>query len=425
LKKVLIIAELFHASPRIPGLAKYLPEFGWQPVILTTPLGEKPDDRFGPPNDFRQKNRVVETFGYVSRKDVALRTKERLSLASKKSYQYFRPVFRFLYSRYLEIASYPDAEKGWKPFAVKVGKELLQNEEIDAMISSSSPVTSHIIAHELKDKHNIPWVADFRDLWTQNHNYRYSSLRKLFEKRLELKTLSTANALVTTSPPWAKKLKMLHKKEVHTITNGFDPDFMSDGKVNLTSNFTITYTGQIYKEKQDASKLLAALRDLIVEKSLDPKEVEVRFYGPADQRLQKETGEYGLSGVVVQYGTISRQASFERQRESQLLLLLNWDDLDEKGVYTGKIFEYLAAQRPMLATGGFGNDVVEALLNETNSGMYCSTVEDIKNALRDSYREYKLKGKVTYNGNVEKVSKYSYREMAKRFVEILDGLTKR
>jgi hypothetical protein len=196
----------------MPGLAKYLPEFGWQPIILTTPLGDRSDESFGPPNDFKKKNRVVETFGYISRKDAAFRTKERLNLASKKSYRYVRPFLRFLYKYYLELVQYPDAEKGWKSFAVKAGNELLQSEDIDVMISSSSPVTCHIIAKELKSRHNIPWVADLRDLWTQNHDYPYSSLRKLLETRLERKTLSAADALVTVSQPWAKKLEMLHMR---------------------------------------------------------------------------------------------------------------------------------------------------------------------------------------------------------------------
>jgi glycosyltransferase involved in cell wall biosynthesis len=419
------VTNLFYASPRIPGLAKYLPEFGWQPIILTTPLGDRPDERFGPPNDFRKNNRVIETFGYTSQKDVGVGVSAKKQLASKKPFKYVKPLIRFLYKRYLEIVHYPDAEKGWKPFAVKAGDELLKEEDIDAMISDSSPVTAHIIAKELKSKFNIPWVADFRDLWTQNHNYPYTKLRKLFEKRLEIKTLATADALVTVSPLWTEQLQVLHKgKMAYTITNGFDPEKMSDGKGNLTSKFTITYTGQIYK-KQDPSKLLIALKDLIFQGTINPNEVEVRFYGPQNKQLFKNIEECGLSAVVKQCGIISREASFEKQRESQILLLLNWEDPLVKGVIPGKIFEYFAAQRPLLVTGGFGNDVVEMLLKETNSGMYCSTIEDIKKALKEFYSEYKFKGRVTYNGNIEKINQYSYREMARKFANLLNNLAER
>jgi glycosyltransferase involved in cell wall biosynthesis len=416
-KKVLIIANLFYASPRIPGLAKYLPEFGWEPIILTVPLGENPDSRFGPPDDFRKKNRVIETYDYTSGKNVRLAGRESLGRV--------KPLLRFFYRRYKEIAHYPDKEKGWIPFAVNACEELLKKEEVDAMISSYSPATCHLIARKLRGKHAFPWVADFRDLWTQNHNYSYSPMRKIFEKRLELKTLSIADALVTTSTFWAEKLKAMHGKETYMITNGFDPEVMERGTVDLTKTFTITYTGQIYSGRQDPSILLAALDVLISDGSIDPKEVEVRFYGPKNELLQREAQRHGLLDVVKQYGIVPRETSFQKQRESQVLLLLNWDDPVEKGVYTGKVFEYLAAQRPILVTGGFGSDVVKELLDETDSGIYCSTVEATENAVKNLYSEYKLKGKVMYKGVIEKINKYSYREMAGNFATILDKLAER
>ena len=431
MKKVLIIASLFHASPRIPGLAKYLPEFGWQPVILTIPLGENPSSRFcGPPDDFKNTNRVIEAdcppvlafwrrvFNLNQSEDIGFQVKKRLNITSEKI---FYPFLSWLYKKLETIINYPDAEKKWKTFAIKEGDELLKKEDIDAIISSSSPVTSHLIAKELKNKHKIPWVADLRDLWTQNHNYPYGNIRKFFERRLELKTLQPADALVTVSPIWAELLSTLHSgKKTYTITNGFDPDKMSPGQVDLTSKFTITYTGQIYTGRQDPSKLLTALHALISDGTINPDEVEVRFYGPENELLAKEIERYGLVDIVKQYGIVPREVSFERQRESQLLLILTWEGLKKAG-YSLKIFEYLAAQRPILATG-LGNDMTKELLDETKSGMYAPTVKDIKNILRELYSEYKLKGKISYNGDMEKINKYSYREMARKFAEILDSL---
>jgi glycosyltransferase involved in cell wall biosynthesis len=404
---------LSHASPRIPALAKYLPEFGWQPIILTTPIGEDAYSQFRIPKDFKATVRVIETHGYSS-------PYGKKRLASKK-YSKIRPFLKFLYKYYCEIGQYPDAEKGWKPFALETVNELLQNEDIDAIVSSSSPVTSHLIAKELKEKHKIHWVAELRDLWTQNHNYPYSPLRKFFEKRLELKTLSTADALVALSSPDAEKLMTLHKgKMVCAITNGFDPDKMSDGKASLSSKFTITYTGQIYP-KQDPSKLLVALKDLISDKTIDPTDVEVRFFGPENVLLTKYIKELGLSDVVKQTGVVPIEISLEKQRESQLLLLLKWEDPRERGVYSGKVFEYLAAKRPVLATGGT-DDVITELLNETNAGIDAKSVEEIKSALRKTYAEYKLRDLISYQGIEEKINKYSYREIAKKFVEVISGI---
>lgn len=436
MKKVLIIANLFHASPRIPGVTKYLPEFGWQPLILTTHIGEDPESRFGPPNDFKNYNWVIETdcspvldfwgkiLGFNQNEDIGLQVKNRFNISSEKSSY---PILSRIYKKAEAVIKYPDAEKGWKSFAVKAGDSVLQKEDIDAMISSSSPVTSHIIAKELKNKHKIPWVADLRDLWTQNHSYPYGNIRMFFERRLELKTLQLADALITVSPLWAEDLRILHRgKKTYTITNGFDPDKMSTGKIDLTSKFTITYTGQIYTGREDPSKLLAALRDLIHDGTMNTDDVEVRFYGPENELLAKEIEEYGLFDIVKQYGIVPREVSFKKQRESQILLLLNWEasweDQREKGWYPLKIFEYLAAQRPILAIGGSGDDVVKELLDETKAGMYAPTVEDIKSILGELYAEYKHKGKIGYNGDIEKINKYSYREMARKFAEVLDSI---
>jgi glycosyltransferase involved in cell wall biosynthesis len=243
----------------------------------------------------------------------------------------------------------------------------------------------------------------------------------MVDKRLELKTLLPADALVTVSPLWAEELRALHKREeVYTITNGFDPDKMSKGQINLTSKFTITYTGNIYTEKQDTSKLFAALRDLISDGTIDSKDVEVTFYGPKYEWLASEIEEYGLSNIVKQYGMIPQQSVLEKQRQSQVLLLLNWEDEDEKGVYPLKVFEYLAVQRPILATGGAGEDVIKELLDETKAGVYAKDVEDTKDILGELYLEYKSKGEISSKGNIEKINKYSYREMAKKFAEVLE-----
>jgi len=418
LKKVLIIA--YYWGTRIPGLAKYLPEFGWQPIILTAPMGGNPDSRV----------RIIETpyrdvLGFWKRlfrlnpnEDLRRGIKGRFGITSKKSLMDYILTFGG------EIVNYPDGYRGWKPFAIKAGDELLQQEDIQAMISSSSPITCHLIARELKIKHKIPWVADFRDLWTQNHNYSYSRFRKLFDRRLELKTLSEADALVTVSQTWADKLGTLHKgKTAYAITNGFDPEIVNIPPANLTAKFTITYTGTILVLKHDPLKLFAALRDLISNGTMNPDEIEVRFYGTETEWLGKEIEQYRLSDIVRQYGQVPKDVALQKQRESQLLLQLCWEGR-EKAAYSGKLFEYLAAQRPILATGS-GNDMTKELLNETKAGSCGQTVEEIKSILNELYLEYKNMGRVIYKGDKVKINKYSYQEMAKRFTGILDHLTQK
>jgi len=421
-KKVLIITRWHPPRPypslRLIGLGKYLPEFGWQPIVLTSSLGE-----------LSPQFRVIETpyrdvlgfwkklFGFNPNEDVRKQVNQRFSMASKNR------LVDFIFNRVGEFASYPDSHRSWKSFAIRAASEVLQTEGVDAMLSSSMPIISHLIARELKTRYKIPWLADFRDLWTQNHNYSYGPLRKLVDRRLELRTLSPADVLVTVSQPWAEKLRTLHKgKPVYFISTGFDPSEMNSPPINLVAKFTITYTGHIYPKGQDPSMLFVALRDLLSAGTVNPDDIEVRFYGQKEEWLEKEINGYGLSGIVKQNGIVPRQVALEKQRESQLLLLLKWEDPQEHGFYTGKVFEYLAARRPILATGG-SSDVVDELLNETGAGICASTAENIKNTLKNLYQEYELRGEVTYQGKESEVTKYSHREMARKFSEILDKLT--
>jgi len=321
-----------------------------------------------------------------------------------------------------EITAYPDPQKGWRAYAVEAGADILRQQDIKAIISTSPPVTSHIIAKRLRDEFKIPWVADFRDLWTQNYYYPYSPLRRIIERRLELKTLSAADALVTVSQPAVDDLHSLHRqKPVHSIPNGFDPAEVNTTPAKLTDKFTITYTGNLYPGKQSPEPLFAALRDLITEESMDASDIEVRFYGPEAGWIDKQAERYGLTGIVRQFGVVPREIALNKQRESQLLLLLKWNDPKQRGAYSAKIFEYLAARRPILAVGDF-HDVVDKLLDETKAGVSGQTGEEIKAVLLRLYQEYKSTGAASYSGDEAEINKYSHREMAKKFVSILDSI---
>lgn len=427
MKKVLIVT--YHLPPRPTvgslrplGLAKYLPEFGWDVTILTARLPSSPSPEFN----------VIETpykdalgFGKrLLRLDSEQNLMTQIAQLKKKMHiTSERSALDFILAKWGEVTAYPDPQKGWRSYAVSAGNELLEQEHVDAIISTSSPVTSHIVARALKTEHGIPWVADFRDLWTQNHYYPYSRLRKRIERRLELNTLREANAMVTVSGPAYSKLSALHRgKTIYVITNGFDPAEVNSPCANLTSKFTITYTGNLYPGKQSAEPLFIALRDLIIEEILDADDIEVRFYGAEVGWIDKQAEHYGLKKVVRQYGIVPREAALKKQRESQVLLLIKWDDPNERGAYTAKIFEYLAARRPILAVGGY-RDVVDEVLDETRAGCSATEPEELKGIIKELYQEYKVTGKVEYKGDEGEISKYDQRQMARKYAEVLDAVS--
>lgn len=423
MRRVLIIANLFHASPRIPGIVKYLSEFGWESLVLTPPIGEDPDSRLGPPNDFRTKFRLIETESYTSKQDVKDSVKRKIRQHSEKSYDVLRPLLGYLYGVFQDIFCYPDSDKLWFPIAVKSGNRVLENERIDALISSSSPVICHIVARDFRIRYKLPWIADLRDLWSENHNYRSTWIRRVFDRNLEFRTLKWADALVTVTPSWTEILKQLHKREsVYTVCNGFDPEKVRRDDDPVNEKFTITYTGPIYTGKQDPTNVLLAVKDLTNRHIIDSKDVQLTFYGAVNDPLNRQIQRLGMSEIAKQYGVVPREISIQKQRESQLLLLLNWEDQRGKGWHSLKIFEYMAARRPIIAVGGLGNDAIEKLITETKSGFYAKTIDDIKKIIVTYYSEFKTKGNISFGGDLVTISKYSHREMARLYSNILNHI---
>lgn len=421
MKKVLIISYYFNqretiGSVRLRGLVKYLPEFGWKPTILTIRSDSKSESIF----------RVIETeysdlrikwkskIGFDSTDSV----KDQLKIENKKAE---RGLTDFLIAVWTEIFAYPDAEKNWYNPAVEVASELLEHEHFDAILSSSAPVTCHLIANELKKRYKIPWLADFRDLWTQNHYYKHFLFRRIIEKRLEIKTMKSADVLTTVTPPFAEKLGKLHNNTTaHVIPNGFDPDVMNMKGEPLSKIFNITYTGVVYNEKQDPKLLLKAIKELISEGIINKNEIKVDFYGP-NKDLEIDIKNYGLQNIVEVHNFIKRSDVIKKQKKSQILLLLNWNDSNENGVCPGKIFEYLAAKRPIISTGTNAG-VVKKLLTETNAGVHVSNLKETKEEIKRAYDQFKLNGYVEYKGIPQKMNKYNHRFMAQKFANLLAKL---
>jgi glycosyltransferase involved in cell wall biosynthesis len=401
-------------------LAKYLPKFGWEAIVLTAKHPEKPAPQFQViETEYRDalglwKRLIGAESGQLSL--LAARARNLFGIKSEKS------PLEYLLRTFASIVTYPDQYRGWHPYATKAGDEIIKQEKINALISITSG-TNCLVAKDLKARYHVPWLANLQDLWSQNAYYIYGPIRRWLDRKLELKTLSQADALVTISEPLAKRLAMLHKgKPIYSIPNSFDPDEVNTPAAELTPKFTITYTGNIYLDKRNPSYLFAALRDLLSDGTIYPPDIEVRFYGPKLDILQKHIEDYQLDGMVKQYGMVPRDAALQAQRESQLLLLLDWDDLRELGISTSKIFEYLAARRPILATGGSKEGAVSRLLRETKTGSHCPGVEEVKVALKQAYETYKLEGRVGYHGEDIQINKYSHYEAARKYAEILDGI---
>ena len=416
-KKVLIITYHFPPRPsvasiRLGGLAKFLPEFDWEPTVLTAKFPSTSDPRY----------HVVET----KDSDILIEWKRRLGFSPDKTFRdqlgqtgKKDTVMDLLLNGVKEILAYPDYNKKWYRYAVPVARDLLKTERFDAIISSAGPYTAHLIAHTLKKESGIPWIADFRDLWTQNHYYSYGRVRKHFETKLELRTLANADVITATSHPFAEKLRRLHRVPVYVVPNGFDPDLLNH-TTPATPKFSINYTGRLYRGKTDPEPIFKAMRNLINEQKMDPSNVEIHFWGCAENWLQDMINDYNLSTVIFMHDTVPREQALEIQRSSQLLLLLIWNDPKEE-VVVAKVFEYLAARRPVLAIGPSSGAMTD-LIDETKAGFVAESEEEIEEILTTVYRQFKAEGKVRYYGIENKIRQYTHEEMAQKIAGLLNQL---
>jgi hypothetical protein len=427
MRKVLIIGfpwPYIGGSKRVIGLASHLSDFGWEPVILTAPLQrEGPRDLLIVQTEYRGLlGRSARVLGLNEKSDLGEQLKGRVRGVSPCVKNALRGGFRL----FLEIAAFPDEHRGWRRFAVAAAEGIIEHKSIDAMISVW-PVTSHVIAGEVKSRVRLPWIADLADLWSDNSAYPYGRLRKWFDTRLERQTLKDADALTTSSWPLAERLSHLHGgRQTSAILIGFDPRIVNYPAAPLEKRFTVSYTGMFYAKKRDPRTFFTALKELIAERRVDPQEMDVRLFGSRQDWIQAQIEESGVSTVVRQCGEVSLEECVRRQRESHVLLQVNWNDPTEKGVFSGKLLDYLAARRPILAAGGSGNDlVVREILRETNAGIYAVSNEEIKRSLERFYQEYKANGSVAYSGDWKEVEKYSNQSMAREFAALLDQISGR
>ena len=423
MKKVLIVAYAFPphqaiGSQRPFGLAKYFPQYGWEPVVLTVDRkGETPD---GIKVVKARHRNIFSSIKSMIRHDAArpLESENEPTIGGgSKDQKSESALYRFI----KEVVYFPDPQRGWYREAVKSAFEYLDREKVHAIISTSTPETDHLVAKRIKQKYRIPWIADFRDPWSQNTYKNKFPIIKYFEQKLELRTLVDADAIVTVTEPWINLLASLHKgKKIYCVTNGYDNDDFSGRDVKLTDKLTITYTGCLYQGKRDPSLLFQVLNKLIINKIINKELMEVRFFGLREEWLTNLIDKYNLRDVVRIYGFVPREKALTIQRESQLLLLLLWNNKGDESVIPGKIFEYLASKRPIISVGASKGAVTD-LLQKTNAGKITDNIYELESIILQYYNEFLQEGEIKCTSN-DAILNYNYRYITNKYSKILDDI---
>lgn len=284
----------------------------------------------------------------------------------------------------------PDARIFWVKPAVKRIKKILNQHQIEVIITTGPPHSVHLIGLELKKQLPIFWLADFRDPWTTIGYHKDLLLSPFAEKKhkaLEKKVLNAADKIIVTSNSTKVEFQKTASTPISVITNGYDDEFIDE--IILDKKFTLVHVGSLLSERNPLN-LWKALYELKKENISFSQDFELHFYGKVSEEVLLSITQAGLKDYVRIFGYVSHNEAVKAQRQAQVLLLIEIDKEDTKVIIPGKIFEYLISTRPIIALGPKEADF-KTILEKTNTGYFFQydEIEAIKLKISDLYNDYK------------------------------------
>lgn len=243
----------------------------------------------------------------------------------------------------------------------------------DVVVSSSGPYTAHLVGRALKRSGAArSWVADFRDLWTDNHAHCGLPPFVFRERQLERACLREADAIVTATDGLAARLRHKSGREIEVIYNGFDD--VSEKQLTarvlpVDERIRLVYTGTVYSAGQDVMPLLGALARLQREMPQVAEKIRLAVAGKGQGEWRQAADRLGVTAMLELHGMVSRPEALQMQRDAHALLLLDWRDRSD-GVLTAKVFEYFSASAPVLVVGPHRDSEALQLVERCRRGWY-------------------------------------------------------
>ncbi|MEW6653289.1 MAG: glycosyltransferase [Bacteroidota bacterium] len=432
MKKVLIITYYWPPSggiavQRCLKFAKYLREFGWEPVIHTADGAEYPVLDDGNFKDIPQNSEVIKTKIWepfnLFKKFSGKRKEERIHNIFLEE---DKPTLAHKIGIWIRGNIFiPDARKFWINPSVNHLTKYLKENSVDVIFTNGPPQTNHMIAYGVKKKLNIPWHADFQDPWTQVDYFPQLMLNPIslkIHKAMEQRVFKNADKVTICSYTWKNDLESIGAKDVGVIVWGFDEDDFKNIFVELSQKFTLSHYGSLGPDR-NAKTLWKALSILSKENTDLANDLEIELAGFIGYSILDEIELLGLKKNLVLFNHLTRKETLERMHRSQVLLLILNDMPNVNGRLPGKLFEYLASRRPTLVIGPEESDASK-IVHGVNAGYTCNFTDLNKTleTVRSLYQKFK-EGKLT--ANQTDISQYSNRNLTKKLAGYLDQIVKR
>lgn len=427
-KKILIITYYWPPAGG-PGVqrwlkfAKYLPEFGWKPIIYT------PENPSYPLLDESLMKDVPEDLEIVRTKIwEPYQLAEKLNKSNKKfkagqfdvgSNQSWKSKLSIWVRGNFFI---PDARVFWVQPSVKFLEEYLKINNIETIVTSGPPHSMHLIGLNLKKKFpDLKWIADFRDPWTEISYYKHLKLTKKSDKKhrqLESEVFKNADITLATSYTDAENFRK-NGANAFCITNGFDETDSNPQTLqpsNSPTQFTLSYIG-VLEQLRNPENLWKALDNLVKTNSDLAENFNLKFVGRIDDKILEAIEKSSLKNHIQNFGYVSHDKAVDEMAKSSLLLITNFPNDSSKGIIPGKIFEYLATGKQIISFGPNEADVAK-ILDETKAGKHFgyNDSKEIEDFILEKFELWK-------NGNLlentQNIEQFSRRNLTKQLSEIL------
>lgn len=412
MQKIVVISDIEHSSPRISNILYYLNENKY----IKYWIGADPNGLVSHkdlPNNFEKK---IKYLFFKRRVNIFQFIKKLLKLAKFEKNNTTRPFLGVskknkIIIYFLSILIPDQYVFTTLKYVLRFRKEF-KNEGNIIILSSSPYSTVHLASYIIKIlfKNRVVWVADYRDLWSLNHNYSFSKLRLLIDKKIEKTVIKKADLITTTTLAWSKKQSKFLNRKVNLIYNGFSfpdksqvPNYLLEKQKNKKY---ILYVGSLYPTFQDFELLFDNLNNNV-------KNYEIHFLGKPNDLLQGIIDQKKLKRIIKFIGVFNRNDTMLIQNQYDYLLF--FDSKKDEGILPLKFYEYINANKPIICVGGKINSEPKQILNYLKRGII---LEEI-NQLRHFFDKIHLK-QTNLCYDEEKNYEFSYKFQSQKLDKLLN-----
>lgn len=435
MRNLLIIAYYFPPSggpgvQRVLKHTKYLREFGWNPIILTVSNGQFParDETLFeqiPTGTEIIRTKIFEPYG-LYRKLTGKKPGTAIDVNNIKKESQKRN-FKEKTAEFIRATFFiPDARIGWYGSAVKAIDKLMKEKHIDAVYSSSPPYTCSLIARYVKRKYKLPWIAGFRDPWTDFLTTpKRWGLPKKIDKALEHSVFREADfveaAWLGIIKDALSKYPDLNPEKFIHVPNGFDSNDFPEMEQTLNDKFTVCYTGSMYGRRNPES-FFRAVQILLDDSFFTKDDFKIKLVGRFGEEIHEMIDKTEFKECIEVISYVPHKESIEHLMSSDALLLIVDEAKESREIVPGKVYEYIGMRKPIIAIAPKPS-AIEDLMNETQSGMVAhqSEVFRISEIIKEYYNFSKYREKRYYNPNNLEINKYERKNSARKLSEILNN----